>query len=311
MVTIGDVLAFLGEGIRILRVVGAEEHVLTSPAPAGTARPDQFAFIGTLARNPLDLALATHAGLCILPEGGGLPVERMMAENGIKAIVFADNPRLLYMQVLRRFFVDVLPAAVHPSAVVSPDAVIGKNVFIGPLCVIDAGVVVGDDSVIHSGVHIHAEAKLGKGVIIHSGTVIGADGFGYERNPEGGFEKFPHVGSVRIEDDVEIGANTCIDRGTLADTVIRTGARIDNLVHIAHNVIVGRHSAIIAHSMIGGSTVIGDYCWVAPSSCLRDQLVVGQGVTVGLGSVVTKGVAEGVTVFGVPARTAEEHKKKG
>ena len=123
----------------------------------------------------------------------------------------------------------------------------------------------------------------------------------------GAFEKFPHVGGVQIGDTVEIGANTCIDKGTLGDTVIGDGSKIDNLVHIAHNVKVGRSCAIIAHCMVGGSTVIGDYSWVAPSSCLRDQLVIGRHATIGLGSVVTKAVADGDTVYGVPARTAEAH----
>ena len=94
---------------------------------------------------------------------------------------------------------------------------------------------------------------VGKNVIIHSNTVIGADGFGYQRNKDGSFEKFPHIGGVIIEDHVEIGANTCIDRGALGNTIIRNGAKIDNLVHIAHNVVIGQNTAVIANAMIGGS----------------------------------------------------------
>jgi UDP-3-O-[3-hydroxymyristoyl] glucosamine N-acyltransferase len=145
-------------------------------------------------------------------------------------------------------------------------------------------------------------------VIIHAGTVIGADGFGYERNEDGTFEKFPHLGGVVIEDDVEIGANACIDRGTLAPTRIREGAKIDNLVHIAHNVDVGRHAAVIAHAMIGGGTRIGDYGWVAPCACLRDGIVIGTRSTVGLGAVVTKSIGDDATVMGAPARGASEYK---
>lgn len=138
--------------------------------------------------------------------------------------------------------------------------------------------------------------------------MIGADGFGYQRNESGELEKFPHLGGVVIEDNVEIGSNTCIDRGTLGDTIIREGSKIDNLVHIAHNVIVGRHAIVIAHSMVGGSVRIGDYAWVSPSACLRDVISIGDRSTVGLGAVVVKDVPDGGTVMGTPARPAEEYK---
>jgi UDP-3-O-[3-hydroxymyristoyl] glucosamine N-acyltransferase len=146
-------------------------------------------------------------------------------------------------------------------------------------------------------------------VIIHAGTVIGADGFGYERNDGGELEKFPHLGHVVLEDNVEVGSNTCIDRGTLGDTIIREGAKIDNLVHIAHNVVVGRHAVVIAHAMIGGSTRIGDYAWVAPCACVRDVVSIGDRAMIGLGAVVVRDVPDGATVMGIPARPVDEYKK--
>jgi len=136
--------------------------------------------------------------------------------------------------------------------------------------------------------------------------VIGADGFGYQRNDKGEFEKFPHIGGVVIKDNVEIGSNTSIDRGALGNTIIEEGAKIDNLVHIAHNVKVGKHSAVIANSMIGGSTIIGDYSWVAPSVCMRDQISTGNNVTIGLGAVVLKSIPEGETWTGSPAKPLAE-----
>ncbi|MDX9907755.1 MAG: UDP-3-O-(3-hydroxymyristoyl)glucosamine N-acyltransferase, partial [Bacteroidales bacterium] len=128
---------------------------------------------------------------------------------------------------------------------------------------------------------------------------------GYQRNSYNKLEKFPHIGGVIIEDDVEIGANTCIDRGTLGNTVIKKGAKVDNLVHVAHNVTIGNHAAIIANTMIGGSTVIEDYAWIAPSVSLMNGLSVGKGATAGLGAVVTKNIPDNETWAGNPARPME------
>ena len=137
-------------------------------------------------------------------------------------------------------------------------------------------------------------------------TTIGGTGFGYEKNTDGEFELFPHIGGVRIEKNVDIGANTCIDRGTLGNTIIGAGSKIDNLVHIAHNVKIGRNCAIIAHSMIGGSTVINDNCWVAPSACVRDGISIGSNSIIGLGSVVVKPIPDNEVWAGNPARKFEK-----
>jgi UDP-3-O-[3-hydroxymyristoyl] glucosamine N-acyltransferase len=164
------------------------------------------------------------------------------------------------------------------------------------------GVNVGSGTQIHAGVHICSPARIGRNVVLKSGCVIGGDGFGYERNEEGIFEKFPHLGGVVIEDDVEIGSNTCVDRGTLSDTVIGRGTKIDNLVHVAHNVKIGKHCAVIALAMVGGGTQIDDGAWIAPTACLRNGVVIGKQALVGMGAVVTKNVECGETVIGVPAK---------
>lgn len=163
-------------------------------------------------------------------------------------------------------------------------------------------VKIGDRTQIYPGVVIYDDIEIGNNVTIFSNTVIGADGFSHLYNDEGKLEKFPQLGSVRIEDYVEIGANCCVDRGALMVTVIGEGTRIDNLVHIAHNVKIGKHCFIVAQVFIGGSIVIKDHVWIAGLSCIRDNATIGENATVGMGAIVIKDVPAQAVVVGNPAR---------
>ncbi len=227
-------------------------------------------------------------------------------EEGLnKCLVKVDNPKLMFTRVLNRFFVKAPDWGIHPSAIIHEKAVLENPIFIGPNCTI--GVVkIGENSVIHGNCVLYDNVTIGSNVTIHAGTVIGANGFGYSRNDLGEFELFPHIGGVIIEDKVEIGSNASIDRGSLDNTIIKKGAKIDNLVHIAHNVVVGEHSAVIANAMIGGSVKISDYAWVAPSAAVMNQLNIGKSSTVGLGAVLTKDVPENEVWAGSPARPIEQ-----
>lgn len=219
-----------------------------------------------------------------------------------KCFVIVDDPKLAYVRVVRKLFVSEPSYGIHPSASIDEGAKVNVKAYVGPLTFIGKSTV-GEGTIIHGNCHIYDGVTIGRNVIIHAGTVIGADGFGYSRNEKGEFEKFPHIGGVVIEDNVEIGANTCIDRGTLGTTVIKEGAKIDNLVHIAHNVIIGKHTAVIAHSQIAGSVVVGDYAWIAPSATISNVGTVGAGCYIGIGSVVIHSVADNEKVFGNPAKT--------
>jgi len=222
-------------------------------------------------------------------------------------LLVCPNPRLAFVRAVNAYFAPTRPpAGVHPTASVSPDSIIAPDASVGAFCVIGPGCRIGARSILHPHVTLYSDVRIGSDVIIHSGTVVGADGFGYERNEDGELEKFPHIGSVVIEDRVEIGSNTSIDRGTLGDTIIREGARIDNQVHISHNVEIGRHAAVIAQTMVGGSVSVGDYSWLAPSSIIINQVRIGHRSTVGLGAVVVKDVGDAETVMGSPAVSAEE-----
>ncbi len=218
-------------------------------------------------------------------------------------VVRSEHARLDFIQVLRRFFAPApSECGIHESAVLAPGAIVGDAVTIGPLCTIAEGVEIGRGSVLHAGVHVYEGVRIGARVTINSGTVVGTDGYGFERDSAGVLQRFPHLGSVVIEDDVEIGSNVSIDRGTLGDTWIGPRARIDNLVHVAHNTRIGADAAIVAHAMLGGSSLVGARAWIAPCASLREGVSVGADALVGIGAVVTTAVGEGVTVAGNPAR---------
>jgi len=222
-----------------------------------------------------------------------------------KLIIQHNNPKLIFIRIATKLFASSVKPGIHPAAIIDQKASFGKNVYIGPNTVIEE-CIVGDDVVIHGNCYLFKGVIIGDRVVINPGTVIGADGFGYSRNEEGQIEKFPHFGGVIIENDVEIGSNTSIDKGTLGNTIIGEGVKIDNLVHIAHNVKIGKHSLIIANSMIGGSTEIGEYSWVAPSASLMNGITIGKWSTVGLGAVVVKNCPENETWTGSPARPLKE-----
>lgn len=186
--------------------------------------------------------------------------------------------------------------------------VIGRDVDVSQIK--DKTLIVADNPKLHfirmcqnvPDIPVGQRVKLGRNVIIHSGTVIGEDGLGFVKDENNEWVKFPHFGRVIIEDNVEIGANCVIDRGTLGDTVIGRGTKIENLVHVAHNAKIGKHCSIVAVTYIGGSSVIGDYAWVGPQVCIRDQIKIGSNCLIGMGSVVTKDIPDNWVVMGTPAK---------
>jgi UDP-3-O-[3-hydroxymyristoyl] glucosamine N-acyltransferase len=284
--------AIIGDGSR--RVIGA--------APLSAAVEGALLFVRA-SGGDLDAALkGLSGGVTVIC---GQPQE---AVDGARlTLIVVDNPRLAFARAVNRNFAKThTVSGVHPSAVVDASARIHSTASIGPLAVIGAGCVIGAGSVIHAHVVLYDSVRVGENVVIHSGTVIGADGFGYERAEDGTFDKFPHIGGVVIEADVEIGSNTSIDRGALADTLIKRGAKIDNQCHISHNVVIGQNAVVIAQSMLGGSVVIGDGSWVAPSACIMNQRKIGAGATVGLQALVVKDVPAGQTAMGAPAVSQAE-----
>jgi len=219
------------------------------------------------------------------------------------------------------------PAGVHPTAVVSPKAVLGKNVSIGAGTVLEDGASIGDNSVLHPQVYVGAEAvigpdaliypqvvvrercRIGARVILHSGTVVGSDGFGYATD-KGVHHKIPQVGIVVIEDDVELGANVTIDRARFGRTVIGKGTKIDNLVQIGHNVVLGQGCLLVSQAGIAGSTRLGNYVVMAGQSGLIGHLEIGDGAIITAQSGLTKDVPAGGVMSGSPASDRRTHLKE-
>jgi len=214
--------------------------------------------------------------------------------------LLAANPRLTFARALHwleanNYFTEYnQDAKIHPSVKIGQFVSIGRNVEIGE------GTVILPNVVIHNGV------TIGKRCMIKSGTVIGQDGFGFERDENQVPFRIPHVGTVVIGDDVEIGSLNTVCRGTLRDTVIGNNVKIDDHVHVAHNVQIGAKTYVIACAELSGGVVIGEEAWISPQSSIKEQLKIGKGAMVGLGAVVLKDVPEYKTVVGNPARILEK-----
>ncbi|RUA03131.1 MAG: UDP-3-O-(3-hydroxymyristoyl)glucosamine N-acyltransferase [Deltaproteobacteria bacterium] len=288
-------------------VIGEKEKRISGVAPFDDAGPHQI----TCAFRPgfLKKIQASRAGAIIVP--------RHIRSDG-QNLVAVENPQLAFIKIVNRFFsprdvgtgVDPMAAVgddfkAGEALYVGPCAVIGKNVRCGHRVkihagvVIGPGVVVGDDVVIFPNVTIGERCRIGDRVTIHPGAVIGSDGFGFAPDGEK-YVKIPHTGIVRIDDDVEIGANTTIDRGTFGQTWLKRGVKTDNLVHVAHNVTVGEDTLLVAQVGISGSSTLGRHVIMAGQAGVAGHLDIGDHVTIGPRAGIAKSIKDGQVVSGAP-----------
>ena len=279
------------------------------------AKKNELTFLSNPKYEPL--LLGTQACVILVP--------RQISCPG-KTLIRVDNPSLSFIEVVNFFLKeapDCKPRGIHPTAVIAPGAKLAPDVAVGAHTVIEDGAVIAQGTVLYANCYVGHETRLGKNcliypqvvlrekvllgnrVIIHSGTVIGSDGFGYV-TVDGKHTKIPQVGMVVIEDDVEIGANVTVDRARFDKTIIGEGTKIDNLVQIAHNVIIGKHCLIVAQSGIAGSTRIGNYVILAAQTGLVGHLEIGDGVIVAAQSGVSKSIKAGEQVFGTPAHPMKD-----
>ena len=226
-----------------------------------------------------------------------------------KALIFSDNPKLTFARICKFFFTKEPKPQIHNSTIISKSASIGDGTSIGPNCIIGNSTI-GMNCRIMGNVTISDHVSLGNNVIVDFGAILGSQGYGYFRNEDNEIEGFPQLGGVRIGNDVYIGANTTIDRGSLDDTIIGNGSKIDNLVHIAHNAVIGNNVIIIANAMIAGSVQIKDDSWIAPSVSILNQASVGERTKIGIGSVVLKSVPKDQNLMGNPALPLKEFLKR-
>lgn len=227
------------------------------------------------------------------------------------AFILSEDPKsdlILFCDYFLKYKTQKESESIDVSAVIAENVTIGKAVEIGANVVIEENVIIGDYCSIGPNTILKAGTELSNYVEIGSCNVIGGIGFGYSQNKNDEYEQFPHYGVVVLKDHVHIGSNTCIDRGSLSDTILYEGVKVDNLVHIAHNVKIGKNSLIIAQSMIAGSAVIGENCWIAPGSCVRNAVTIGNNVMVGLASTVTKDIPDNAVFMGNPAMPIEDFK---
>lgn len=296
-------------------VVGDENLIITALSPIDNIMDNALVFAeGT---DNLKRAEASNAGAILV-------ATHIKEVN--KPTIQVANPFLAFITLLHHFHPQRQPTiGIHPTAVIATDVILGKNVSIAPYVVIESGSVIGDNCVIkahvyighdvtlgeettlHPHVTIYDKSRLGARVCIHASTVIGSDGFGYTFD-DGQRIKVPHVGHVLIYDDVEIGANTVIDRATLGSTVIGEGTKIDNLVQVAHSVKLGKHNILVAFTGIAGSTTSGDHVIFAANVGVSEHVRIDDGVILGARAGVPprKHLRTGNIYLGSPARPRDK-----
>lgn len=245
---------------------------------------------------------ASHARCLLVDET--VEYTPRMRELG-KILLVVKSPKRCLAEIGNQFFVSRPTPGIHPTAIVSDKASIGECVYIGPYCIIGEAVI-GNNSVIESHVRIYDGVTIGQRCNIKDGAILGGAGFGFERDASGNKFRFPQIGRLILGNDVEVGANTCIDRGALSDTIIGDHTKINNLCHIAHNNRIGRNVTITGCVNISGSSVIDDDVWIAPNATIRGFIHLGKGCVVGMGSVATKDIPEGETWIGIPAKKIEK-----
>lgn len=276
--SLGFIVDSLGGQLR-----GSRDQMVQRLAPLQSAGPQDLSFLSQPRyRSQLESSLA----------GAVILTEAMLPQDKPGSWILTEDPYFYFSRLTRLWRQQhPLPAGprIHPSAVVDPSATIAADAHIGPLCVVESGAVIGEGTRLHSRVTVGHGCRIGRHCILHSGVVIGADGFGFAPH-EGHWEKIEQLGAVRIGDHVEIGANTCIDRGALEDTVIEDGVKLDNLIQIGHNVHIGAHTAMAGCVGVAGSAKIGAHCTVGGGAVVLGHLALADGVHVSAATVVTRSI---------------------
>jgi UDP-3-O-[3-hydroxymyristoyl] glucosamine N-acyltransferase len=298
------------------RVVGDDQTTINAARPVTEAGPGDLTFLSD--DRYLAMLAASPASAVLI--GASFAIPEPADRSPTMALILVDDPRAAFMVLLAHLrgaladrWVGIHPtavvspkaklgegAAIHAFAVIADDAELGENCTVGPHSVVGERSKLGRDVTLHAHVSVYEGVTIGDRCILHAGVVVGADGFGFQFL-DGRHVKVPQSGGVIIEEDVEIGANSCVDQGTFGPTRIGAGTKIDNLVQVAHNVKLGKHNILCAGVGVGGSAVVGDHVMMGGQVGIRDHMTIGEGARLSAQSGVTRDVEAGVTVFGTPA----------
>jgi UDP-3-O-[3-hydroxymyristoyl] glucosamine N-acyltransferase len=281
------------------------------------ATPADLSFVAN--QKAMKAAALSRAGCLLVPPS--------FAETGTRALIRVEDPRGSFARALGALFPKPRPSpSIHPTAIVALSASIASDCFIGAHttvgehtrissgcsignnCSLGDRVTIGENTILHASVTVYDDVHIGARVVLHSGSVIGADGFGFTLTGDR-YEKFPQVGTVEIGDDVEIGANTCIDRAALGATKIGEGTKLDNLVHIAHNCNIGKHVVVAAQTGFSGSISVGDYAVIGGQAGIGENANIESKAIVGgkSGILPSQRICAGEPVWGIPARPLRSH----
>lgn len=293
---------------QILEVV--QDYVVTVHGPVEGVKIDNLADASHTVPTTLDWVKSSKKNKQEIVENSPAKViivdktveySQQVAEQGKTLIVVSVNPRKIIAMISGRYFQQQNTPGIHPTAIVDPEAVIGNNVYIGPYSIIGKAEI-GDNTQIESHVRIYDEVVMGHDCHIYDNVVLGAPGFGVEKDKDGNLFRFPQIGKLIMGDFVDVGTFSSIDRGALSDTMIGDYTKIDSLCKIGHNNVIGKNVVITGCASIAGSNVIEDNVWIGPNSSLIDWGHIGKNAFVGMGAVVSLKVKEGTRVTGNPAK---------
>lgn len=292
--------------VKRYKLIGDQGIKFSKPATIWDGKKGSISFIARERdKDALKLIRKSKSSVILLSKDIRPRIEKIKG----KALVLVNNPKEIYIKILKVCFpVESLRSGVDSSAVIHPNASIHPTVHVGHGCIIGK-CKIGANSIIHANVMINDGVSIGKNVLIYPSCLIGYEGFGHIANEKGILENFPNYGGVVIEDNVEIFPFTNVDRGTIDDTIIRAGTKIDHFCHVGHNVVIGRNCIITAFTVIAGSAKVGDGAWIGIHSAIRDGISIGKKAMIGMGAVVTKDVPDNAIVVGNPAKPLKKKPK--
>jgi UDP-3-O-[3-hydroxymyristoyl] glucosamine N-acyltransferase len=281
-------------------VVGNAKHTITKPSKIEEANSDSITFLANT--KYLDYINTTEAGCIVISK-------ELFSDKFSGNFIIVTDAYAAFTKVLSLFNVKVT-TEISDKAYVHTSAKIGANVHIYPFVYIGENVSIGDNCILYPNVTVNAHCTIGSNCILHSGAVIGSDGFGFAPIEDGTFHKIPQLGNVIIEDNCEIGANTCVDRATMGSTIIRKGVKLDNLIQVAHNVEIGEHTVIAAQTGISGSTKIGHHNMIGGQVGFVGHIVVAPYTKINAQSAVASNIKkEGLILSGSPVIDIKQHFK--